>query len=236
VEELSQPTGRLRVGVARTKWGSVDVEPEVLGALDATAALLEQMGHAVTELQTPDESAEYSKILLNMSDLRETWFEASADAMGRKLSAETLEPVNLKLYEHSRSLPLSLAEDVHEGLRTMRVRVGEAIDAFDIVLTPTMPKVALPHGGIYCATNTTTSPQGYMEADASLYSQLGIFNVTGHPSVSLPAGQGAGGMPIGLQVVGRFGDEATLVRVSRDLEEARPWRGLRPKIHAAVPA
>jgi amidase len=205
-----------------------------LAALDATAALLEQMGHVVTEFKTPDESEAYSKILLSMSDLHADWFEATAQAMGRKLGPETLEPVNLKLYERGRNLPLSHIDKVLEGLRTMRVRVGEAIDAFDILLTPTMPKVAPPHGGRFCTTNPTTSAQEYMEADASFYSQLGIFNVTGHPSVSLPSGLGADGLPIGLQIVGRFGDEATLVRVSRDLEEARPWRALRPQVHAVA--
>jgi amidase len=39
-------------------------------------------------------------------------------------------------------------------------------------------------------------------------------------------------MPIGIQIVGRFGDEATLVRVARDLEEALPWINRRPPIHA----
>nr|WP_247513678.1 amidase family protein [Bradyrhizobium sp. 157] len=63
---------------------------------------------------------------------------------------------------------------------------------------------------------------------------MGVFNVTGHPSVSLPLAQSAGGLPIGIQIVGRFGDEATLVHVARDLEQARPWRHRRPPVRAGA--
>ncbi|KAJ8135363.1 hypothetical protein OY671_011424, partial [Metschnikowia pulcherrima] len=62
---------------------------------------------------------------------------------------------------------------------------------------------------------------------------LGTFNATGQPSVSSPLGMSAEGMPVGIQVVGRFADEATLVRLARDLEEARPWFDRSPPIHAS---
>lgn len=232
VEELSQPTGTLRVGVARTKWGAVEIEPEVLQAVESTASLLEEMGHMVTDIEPPYESVEYSRILLGLSDLSASWLTTAARAMGRTINADTLEPVNLKLYERGRNLPLSHAADVHEAIRRMRFRVGEAIHAFDLLLTPTMPSVAVPHGGIYCATHPTISAEEYMDADAALFQYVGVFNVTGQPSVSLPLAQSADGLPIGLQIVGRFGDEATLVRIARDLEQARPWDDRRPKVRA----
>ncbi|WP_292104067.1 amidase family protein [Mesorhizobium sp.] len=50
--------------------------------------------------------------------------------------------------------------------------------------------------------------------------------------MSLPLSQSSSGLPIGIQIVGRFGDEATLVRVARDLEEVRSWIGRRPKVQA----
>lgn len=232
VDELNQPAGCLRIGVARTEWGDVDVEPEVLAAVEATAKALEEMGHAVEDMDPPHAAADYSGILLGMSDLRAAALEDAARNMGREIGPDTLEPVNLKLYEHGRNLPLSHAGKVYEAVREMRACVGEAIKDFEILLTPVMPTTALPHGGIYCATNDTLSAEEYMDADAALFQYLGVFNVTGQPSVSLPVAQGSGGLPIGVQVVGRFGAEATLVRVSRDLEEAMPWAGRRPRVHA----
>ncbi|WP_353642604.1 amidase [Mesorhizobium sp. WSM2239] len=231
VDELSQPTGRLRVGVARTSWGAVNLEAEVLHSVEATATLLQEMGHTVTDIEPPYEPIEYSR---TYSSLTASWLEEAARAMGRTLSADTLEPVTLKRYEYGRNLPLSRAADLQEALRKMRFRVGEAIHPFDILLTPTLPIVAMPHGGIYSATNQTISAEEFVEADTTMCQYTGLFNVTGQPSVSLPLAQDANGLPIGIQIVGRFGDEATLVRVARDLEEARPWSDRRPKVRAGA--
>lgn len=71
--------------------------------------------------------------------------ERAAWAIWRTISADTLEPGNLKWYEFGRDLPLSGALDLQEVLRSMRFRVGEAIHAFHILLSPTIPIVAVPH-------------------------------------------------------------------------------------------
>ncbi|MER8589611.1 amidase [Mesorhizobium sp. M1338] len=231
LEELSRPTGTLRVGVARTTWGKLDVEPEVLQAVDSTASLLEEMGHQVTDIAPPFDFEEFIRIILLRSDLGASSLETAARAMGRTISADTLEPVNLRFYERGRNQPPSIWNEVDEGFRRMRFQVAEAIHAFDILLTPTMSIVAHPHGGTYSTTDATISAEEWMEK-AYKGCHMSIFNVTGQPAVSLPLAQSADGLPIGLQIVGRFGDEATLVRVARDLEEARPWRDRRPKVRA----
>ncbi|MCG5486136.1 MAG: amidase [Sinorhizobium meliloti] len=234
VEELSQPTGALRVGVARTKWGAMDLDPEILKAVDRTASLLEEMGHLVTEIAPPYDPAEKTKISLGGYALSAQALEEEARAMGRTIDADTFEPINVKRFEYGRSTrPLDILKHF-ENIRRMRFEVGEAIDRFDILLTPTMPIVAPPHGGIYSTTNPTLSAVEFAEGDTALYQYLGVFNVTGHPSVSLPMGHCVEGLPIGIQIVGRFGDEATLVRISRDLEEARPWRHQRPSVRAGL--
>jgi Asp-tRNA(Asn)/Glu-tRNA(Gln) amidotransferase A subunit family amidase len=60
-----------------------------------------------------------------------------------------------------------------------------------------------------------------------------LFNTTGQPAISLPLYQSRNGSQIGIQFVGRFGDEATLLRLAALLEQAMPWRHRRPPVHVA---
>ena len=175
LEEISRPAGHLRVGVARTKWGPDNIEPEVLRAVESTASLLEEMGHALFDLDPPFDFQDFTNIRLGLSDINVGSLGESARAMGRPLNADTLEPVNLKFYERARSCPLSVSAEVHEAIRRMRVQVAEAISAYDILLTPTASTVARPHGGIYALTNEVVSPEEFMVAEVwSLCPSWGI--------------------------------------------------------------
>jgi len=61
-----------------------------------------------------------------------------------------------------------------------------------------------------------------------------LFNTTGQPAISLPLHWSTSGVPVGVQIAGRFGDEATLLRLAAQLEGARPWTAKRPSVHAAA--
>jgi len=61
-----------------------------------------------------------------------------------------------------------------------------------------------------------------------------VANFSGLPAMSVPLGE-ANGLPIGVQFVGRFADEATLFQLAAQLEQAAPWTGRRPKVAADLP-
>jgi Asp-tRNA(Asn)/Glu-tRNA(Gln) amidotransferase A subunit family amidase len=56
------------------------------------------------------------------------------------------------------------------------------------------------------------------------------FNITGQPALMLPIGQSAEGLPVAVQIVARYGDEATLFRLGAQLETARPWFERKPAL------
>ena len=62
---------------------------------------------------------------------------------------------------------------------------------------------------------------------------LPIFNATGQPAISLPLHQSEAGLPIGMQLVAAFGQEALLLRLAAQHEEALPWQQRIPPIHAS---
>ncbi|WP_026622811.1 amidase (plasmid) [Ensifer sp. WSM1721] len=227
VEELEQPSNRLRVGMPTSPPGTAMGDPDIRGAVEKTAKLLESMGHLIEEIPPLVDFAEYGKVLAGMAHMRFSSLDRTARALGRDINEETLEPHNLELYHVGKQLPLAYAQEIFEGARKIRSEVGEATKDFDILLTPTMLAKALPHDRYRKLTGDEL-----MDAELEIEQHLAIFNITGQPSVSLPLFQSVNELPIGIQIVGRFGDEATLVRIARDLERAVPWSTRRPPVFA----
>ena len=108
--------------------------------------------------------------------------------------------------------------------------IQDLLGRYDALLMPTMSRTALPVGfdaandevevdGVPCGITRQgwTSPQY-------------PFNLTGHPALSLPSGFGTDGLPTALQIVGRWGAEADVLRLGAALELARPWAGRRQPV------
>jgi amidase len=98
---------------------------------------------------------------------------------------------------------------------------------WDVWLTPTLGAPPLPLGSI------DTAETDVARAFAPLISYAPITplqNATGQPAINLPLHWGASGLPIGIQFVGRFGEEVTLLGLAAELERARPWDRRRPKL------
>jgi aspartyl-tRNA(Asn)/glutamyl-tRNA(Gln) amidotransferase subunit A len=104
--------------------------------------------------------------------------------------------------------------------RTSLFRAVQALfEKFDVIATPTMtaPPKPLDAGG-------SIATEMYAEWAAPLYP----FNLTGHPALSVPAGFSAGGLPVGLQLVGPWLAEERLLRLAAVLETIAPWHERRP--------
>jgi aspartyl-tRNA(Asn)/glutamyl-tRNA(Gln) amidotransferase subunit A len=95
----------------------------------------------------------------------------------------------------------------------------------DAMLTPTLPDVAVP------ANDPFVRIDGDAEAAGLAYTRLTMpFNATGQPVLALPAGFDPAGLPIGMQLAGRPGDEATLFRIGRAYEAAAGWSQRQPPL------
>ena len=94
---------------------------------------------------------------------------------------------------------------------------------YDLVLTPTLAQPPPPVGALMVEDD----PMGNFDAGRfTPFTQ--VANVTGLPAVSVPLFWSEDGLPIGVQLIGRPADEAGLLRISAQLEQARPWRDRRP--------
>jgi amidase len=111
--------------------------------------------------------------------------------------------------------------------------VARFFTGFDAFLTPTMSAPPLPIGQMI---STPEDPWRSLQVSGQTVRYAGIVaNLTGNPAMSVPLWWNDDGLPIGVHVLGRFGDEATLIRLAAQLEAAQPWAGRRPAVHAARP-
>ena len=105
-----------------------------------------------------------------------------------------------------------------KGIERFRARMGEFFKRYDLLLTPATATTAF-------ACGERPKEVGGQEVSAlwGAFPYSVPFNVTGQPAASLPCGFSAEGLPIGLQVAGRIGEDALVLRACSAFEEVRPW-------------
>ena len=101
----------------------------------------------------------------------------------------------------------------------------EFMENYDLVLTPTLPLGAFPTG-LDQPGSVAGKPTNYLSWTAFTYP----FNLTGQPAATVPCGFDRNGLPLGLQIVGRYRDDATVLRAAAAFEAIAPWSHLRPPV------
>ncbi len=100
------------------------------------------------------------------------------------------------------------------------------MEGYDLVLTPTLPVTAFPAGDDHPG-QIDGQPTTYLSWTAFTYP----FNITGQPAASVPCGFDHNGLPVGLQIVGRWRDDVTVLRASAAFEAIAPWADKRPPLN-----
>lgn len=229
LEEVGAPPGRLRIGFAKSSQAG-SVHAECVRAVEEAAALCADLGHRVEEktLDIPqDQFGEAFAILYASNMLRiMTLIEK---ATGTHLEPEQMEIPSWLMCELGKNYTGGDYLNAVGELQGISRQVARQMLEYDVLLTPTLAKPPLPLGSFDStpedplkALNTTT--------DWVLFTQ--VCNATGQPAMSVPLYWTDDNLPVGVQFIGRFGDEATLFRLAAQLEEARPWADRRPPVSA----
>jgi aspartyl-tRNA(Asn)/glutamyl-tRNA(Gln) amidotransferase subunit A len=216
------PEARLdgkKIGLPRNFYFD-NVDPEIEQAVRAAVAVLENLGAAIVDVEVPD-IAEFNAIarlilLAEAASVHHRRLQQRREDFGEDVRA---------LLEAGRFV---LATDYLDAQRRRR----EFIDAFnrllrkvDVVVTPTCPITAARIG------QRTVSLNG-QETDVRLATTrfMRALNLAGLPLLSVPCGFDSGGMPIGLQVIGRLFDESTVLEVGHAYERATEWHTKTPTL------
>ena len=153
-------------------------------------------------------------------------------ALGRPLNLDTVEATTLALYHHAQRLTASDVMQADANRNAVNRTVGAWFEAVDLLVTPTNAEPAWPLGWMNADDRTLDGP-AWLERVFTKVPFTALFNLTGQPAISLPLAESSEGLPLGIQLVARYGREDLLLRVAAALEEAMPWRQRRPRIHVA---
>ncbi|WP_371029545.1 amidase [Pseudoclavibacter sp. JSM 162008] len=214
VDALEAPVRRLRIGF--TTWSpwsttyAIDLDDGVAEVFEATKEHLVRLGHQLVPA-TPVDAPEYFEAF------RTVW-QAGASTIpleGEALAA--LEPLTRWLVGVGRTksaadLAASLAS-LGAFERSMIAQYSE----FDVVLTPTLAMTPRPLGWF-----DAEDGERNFEQQCQFTPYTSYVNVTGLPAISMPTGS-ARGLPVGVQAIGRPGDDVTLLRLSNELERELDW-------------
>ena len=219
LDAVRREPGPLRIGLATRARGGVDLDSSCRDAVLRTAELCQELGHRVEEMTPAFDVADVgatSGVLMG-ADLAVSVEDRLAE-LGRELRPEDLEPFTHVLLDHYRGLS---GTDVHRALRRAQEigwEVGTAFTSYDVLLTPTLPAPTPPLGML-----DTTRPETLYEHGSTYSAWTSVFNVTGMPALSLPLGVDPDGLPVGVQFVADLGQEALLISLGAQVEQAAPW-------------
>ncbi|MFB6603396.1 amidase [Streptomyces noursei] len=238
-EEVARPPGSLRIGVLAQAWGGRRTAAPVAGALFRTARLLESLGHHLVEVEV-DLGVDWEEFLLANARQWTANLTASVDelaaAFDRPVDSSTLEPPVLASYHYGRRVSgVQLVTALAVRNRVAR-RLARYFDAYDVLLTPTVPELPVPLG-THAEGAEALDGLGWLRRLFDIGPFSAAFNVAGTPAMSVPlAADAETGLPIGMQFAAGYGHEGRLFRLAGQLERANPWSHRTPAVWAGNPA
>ncbi len=193
------------------------VDPEVCGALEGTARLVESLGHETT-WQDPDYGLASAAFIARY--LRGIHDDAQSVA-----HPERLEPRTRGIARMGALVPPWLLARARRAEAAQSARINALFDTCDVLIMPTLATPPVEVGRW-----EGRGALGTFNGMARFVPFTGAFNHTGQPAMAVPAGFGSGGLPLSVQLVGRPGDEATLLSLAAQIESERLWADRHPPV------
>jgi len=255
IEEVDVAPGKLRIAFyLRPAYGK-NIHPECVRAVEKTCALLEGLGHEVEEAEPgfSEEDAALNWIIVVIGNAA-VLIDKLIQVHGRSRVRHNLEFSNYSMYNSlGRNLKALDFVKAKRRWRQFGLTMYQLLNRYDLVLTPTlgeppvlvgsqqpsrvdqfsMKLIASFVGRMMLTSRKLTDSILEKTVDTIMKGQMPfthIANITGQPAMSVPLHWSKDGLPCGVQFIGRYGDEAKLLRLAGQLEKAQPWFDQRPAI------
>jgi amidase len=229
LEEVDVDPGRLRIAFTSTRSDGGPVHPDCVAAVAAAAALCEELGHDMIERDLPglDEQVLVAGDALDGASV--AWIlDYWVRKLGREPAPGEIEPLTRLWWEAGASVTGSQYLLAIHDLQAFSRTVARFFTEVDLWLTPTLSQPPVRTGEI---SGLSEDPEATMQRAGAFMGFPGwVANLTGAPAMSVPLHWSPDGLPIGVHFLGRYGDEATLLRLAAQLEQARPWHNHKPRL------
>ena len=230
-DEIGADAGRLRIGWTADAWSGAEVAPECRGAVEGAARALDGLGHDVAEGTPAIDPDVLHRALVTC------WAAGLAQraavlerTVGRGPTLETVEACTLALLQHGNTVSAVELLDGYGDCNAVGRAIGAFFETAEVLVLPSAARLPWKLGELD-QNDPTLDGNGWVDKLFTHYVPFtAMFNITGQPAISLPLAWSDGGLPIGVQLVARYGDEATLLRLACQLEQIFPWAERAPPI------
>ncbi|MCB2006769.1 MAG: amidase [Rhodoferax sp.] len=221
LDGITRAPGPLRIAYTLQDFSGQPVHAECRAAVEAAAQLLAGLGHHV-EAATPafDYDALFQAVMTVMMTGLASNVDAREQQLGRPARADELERVTHAAVARGRGVSGTRYVAQFPRINREVRRIGQFFEQVDMLLTPTM---AAPPPRLGTLSTDTDDLDAFIRASFGLAPFTTPFNATGQPAASLPLHWSADGLPVGVQLVGRFGADAQLLALAAQIEQAAPW-------------
>lgn len=227
VPRLNGPAGeRFRIAVITAGPDNAQPDAEVLVAIDRTRRLLQSIGHTVTDAPWPFAPADFSRDFVALWSLGAAGAVADVQKAFGADGVAKLEPLTRYLAGNGAALAQADVQALMGRLAAYRDAYNASFRDHDLLLTPILSRHAVPIGFL----SPTRPPVELMADMMRLVAYTPVQNLTGAAAMSVPIMQATNGLPLGMHFAGRRGDDARLLDLAFQLEQAAPWAQRLPPI------
>ena len=227
---------RLRIALSH-EWGDYRSTPHIVAELQKAGRLLEGLGHNV-DWVTP--SVDFRAAYAAQTECYITNVSANIDRLSKlrghtRPPADLIEPMNMKIWEAGIDKPYSVRAAMQSTFNTTSRAFGNFFESWDVLLTPVSTKTTHRIGTLdYITLNATATVYDWFASLWGMYAYTPLGNLCGIPGVSMPLAEHDNGLPLGIQALGRIGNDGLLLQLAAQIERAidGKWNGGRlPEVH-----
>jgi amidase/6-aminohexanoate-cyclic-dimer hydrolase len=226
--EVGADPGELRIALIADSPSGTPVDSECRKAATEAAKLCEDLGHKVEEVPWPVDPEIMRGAFLTIVNVSVAKaLDEAATPLGRAVTDQDVEPVTWAMARQGRDVSSVAYSRAIATIHQIGFTMAKFQQTYDVILNPTLGKPPVQLGLL---SLSPTDMRTFMKEITEFSPFTAIYNVTGQPSMSAPLHWTSDGLPVGVMFSARFGDEATLFRLASQLEKAKPWAGMTPKL------